>query len=251
VIPAITGTCPSFTSSTIDFGDMTGIQMEVGPLGSGDGALLFYWHGTGGHANEVDSMIPSAARQRILDAGGIIISPDKSGGVGSDCSGTSTFSTGDINVADQLAACAVRDYAIDPHRIYTTGCSAGALQAGCMAITRSSYVAASAMNSGGEIVMQTLQDPTHVPAVMTMHGDPSTDVVVVNFADASHMLDTQIKQAGGYEMDCNHGGGHCGAPANLYSAAIDFLLDHPFGISPEPYAGGIPSNIFPSYCQVY
>jgi len=43
--------------------------------------------------------------------------------------------------------------------------------------------------------------------------------------------------------------GHCAAPAPLQTAAIQFLLDHPFGVTPKPYAGGLPAS-FPSYCTV-
>jgi hypothetical protein len=48
-------------------------------------------------------------------------------------------------------------------------------------------------------------------------------------------------------VDCNHGGGHCGAPANDIAAQWQFCKDHPFGVSPDPYASGLPSS-FPSYC---
>jgi len=65
-----------------------------------------------------------------------------------------------------IVACAVRDHGIDPRRIYTTGCSAGGLQAGCMAAQRSSYIAASAPNSGGIVFPQTIEDPSRVPAII-------------------------------------------------------------------------------------
>jgi len=113
-------------------------------------------------------------------------------GTGGDCSGTATFSKDDFKVADLIAACAVRDHNIDPCRIYTTGCSAGGLQSGCMAALRSSYLAAAVPNSGGEIMEQPIQDSSHIPAIMTMHGG-STDVVVVAFSTTSATLDGHMK----------------------------------------------------------
>jgi hypothetical protein len=43
--------------------------------------------------------------------------------------------------------------------------------------------------------------------------------------------------------------GHCGAPPELYTAAIDFLLAHPYGIEPPPYGTMLPSH-FPDYCMI-
>jgi poly(3-hydroxybutyrate) depolymerase len=157
---------------------------------------------------------------------------------------------GDFDIADQIAACAVRDYHIDPHRIYTTGCSAGGLQAGCMGLMRSNYIAAVLPNSGGSVFAQASQSPDHVPSVMTMHGAPGSDVVIVDFSQTSMTYDQAIKSAGGFVVNCNHGGGHCGAPADLQKAGWQFLKDHPFGVSTEPYAGGLPAG-FPSYCMIF
>jgi hypothetical protein len=118
-----------------------------------------------------------------------------------------------------------------------------------MATLRSSYLAAAAPNSGGVVLPLKFDDPSHTPAIMTMHGGPQ-DNVVVSFATTSNSLDTQFKNAGGFVINCDHGGGHCGAPAALYKSVWDFFKAHPFGVAPEPYESGIPSG-FPSYCKVF
>lgn len=249
VLPTITSPCPTFATGTATIGGLSGISLQVGDKKNGSGSLLFYWHGTGSSASEVNRLVPATVRQEILNEGGIIVSFGGSLGTGGDCSGTSTFSKDDFKVADLIAACAVRDHAIDPRRIYTTGCSAGGLQAGCMGAMRSSYVAATAPNSGGEVTKQPIQDPSHVPAVMTMHGG-SSDVVVVSFKTTSATYDAHMDSAGSFVVNCNHNGGHCQAPAALYSAAWEFMKSHPFGVTPEPYAAALPSS-FPDYCTVY
>jgi hypothetical protein len=247
-LPEISGTCPDFKTGTATIGGLAGITMKVGAKKEG-GSLIFYWHGTGSSAGlELASMYPGNVQSAITGEGGIIVAFDGSSGSGGDCSGTSTFSKDDFKVADLIAACAVKNYGIDPRRIYTTGCSAGGLQAGCMATVRSSYVAAAVPNSGGVVFPQALQDKSNVPAVMTMHGG-SGDMVIVTFSETSKTLDDQFKAAGGVVMNCNHGGGHCGAPAALQTAGWEFMKAHPFGTKPSPYAGGLPST-FPNYCKM-
>ncbi|HKP61044.1 MAG TPA: hypothetical protein VJV78_30145 [Polyangiales bacterium] len=69
-------------------------------------------------------------------------------------------------------------------------------------------------------------------------------------SQSSRTLDNQFSKAGGFVMNCDHGGTHCGAPSELQTAGWKFMQDHPFGVSPEPYAGGIPSG-YPRYCQKF
>ncbi|MFC1642942.1 hypothetical protein ACFL5O_09720, partial [Myxococcota bacterium] len=235
----MTGDCPVFNSGTVTVGGVR-VELAAGTKSNGTGALVFYWHGTGSFSAEFRTMMGGVANQ-IVDQGGIIASFAGSLRTGGDCSGTATFSKDDFKIADQITACAVRDHGIDPHRIYTTGCSAGGLQAGCMATLRSSYVAAAVPNSGGIVMQQKFDDTTHTPAVMTLHGGAS-DQVIVSFSSTSKTMDTQFKSAGGLVVNCNHGGGHCGAPADLYAAGWEFMQAHPFGVEPDPYASGLPST---------
>jgi len=248
VIPPVTGECPTFANQTLDFMSLVGIDMKVGARSNGTGALLLYWHGTGSIAGEV-AIIPAAAQQAILDTGGIITSPQSSTGAtdGVQASGLNVWFKEDLDTVDQIVACAVRDYGIDPRRIYATGCSAGGLFTGYLAVNRWQYMAAVAPNSGGSLAAFT--DATHIPNVMTMHGAAGQDVVVLDFAQQSLAFTSLVVSAGGFAIDCDHGGGHCRTPGDMYTSAITFLLDHPFGVSPEPYASGLPAG-FPAQCQI-
>ncbi len=249
-LPAIEGECPDFMNgSTIMVAGHRGIAISAGEPGKG-GPLLFYWHGTGGSAQEAMRTLPADVRTDIISSGGIIaaFNGSQSSGTAGDCSGTGAHNMADFEAADQIAACAVRDHGIDSRQIYTTGCSAGGLQSGCMAQMRSSYLAAAAPNSGGIVRSQPWQND-HSPAIFTMHGGPS-DMVLVAFSTTSRTLDMAAKTHGSFVVNCDHGGMHCRAPADLQSAAWKFMKDHPWGFTDSPWETAIPAGV-PSYCMKF
>jgi hypothetical protein len=250
IIPEVSGECPVFKSGTATIGGTGGISISAGAKAEGTGSLIFYWHGTGSSAGEYNTMMPAAVRSEITGAGGVIIAFGASKNTGGDCSGTGTFGKDDFKIADLITACAVKNHGINPKRIYTTGCSAGGLMAGCMGIQRSNYIAAVAPNSGGITVgYGMLQDPKRVPNVMTMNGG-SGDNVIVNFGQTSAAYDNWMLAKGAFAINCEHSSGHCGAPASLQTSAWQFLKDHPFGTKPSPYAGGLPAG-FDKTCKIW
>jgi hypothetical protein len=248
VIPPVMGECPNFDSGS---GTVMGARLSflAAKKSEGKGSLVFYWHGTGSSPVE-GSMFSGMAD--IKKDGGLVVGFSSGTGSGGDCSGTGTHSINDFKAADQVVACSVANYGVDPKRIYATGCSAGGLQTGCMSINRSAYIAAVATNSGGVTIgYGPFQDLTRVPNVMTMHGAPGGDVVIVDFSQTSEAYDNFMLAKGAFALECNHGGGHCGAPAALQASAWQFMKDHPFGTHPSPYvAGGVPMS-FPKYCKAW
>jgi hypothetical protein len=249
IIPEINGECPAIKegNSTIS---IMGLRATViaGAKKEGTGSLLVYYYGTGKLGGV--SSLPSAIKTDITSQGGIVFALNEAKNTGGDCSGTGTFGIDDFKVVDQFVACAVKNYGINPKRIYATGCSAGGLTAGCMGIMRSNYLAGAAPNSGGVTIgYGKLQDPQRVPNVITMNGG-AADNVIVNFGQTSEGYDNYILKYGGFAVNCIHSSGHCGAPSSLYQSAWQFLKDHPYGTKPSPYAGGLPSGFHPS-CKVF
>jgi predicted esterase len=230
-------------------GDMTFLGSKVkiwAGAPSGHGPLVFYWYATFSSVAEVTSGLGQAAINDITSQGGVVAAMYTTTGQGQN-TGDNVWYTGDFDVADEIVACAVQEQQIDTRRIHATGFSAGGLQSGYMAYARSSYIASVVTYSGGSF-LSTLQDPTNTPAIMCQHGDSGSDVVVIDFAKASAATEADIKSKGGFAVDCNHGGGHL-IPAADVGATWQFLKDHPFNATPEPYAGGLPAG-FPSYCTI-
>jgi hypothetical protein len=249
IIPPVNGDCPTFMAGTNTVTVMgEPATVIAGAKKEGTGSLLFYWYGTG-KLGDV-SFLPQAIKDDITAQGGIVFAPQAAKNTGGDCSGTGTWGLDDFKISDQVAACAVQNYGINKKRIYATGCSAGGLQTGCMAIARSSYIAAVAPNSGGVTIgYPKLEDPMRVPNVITMNGGAG-DNVIVNFGQTSEGFDNYILKYGGFAVNCIHNSGHCGAPASVYASAWQFMKDHPFGTKPSPYANGLPSGFDP-VCKIF
>jgi predicted esterase len=247
VLPPISTDCPTWANGVITFMGLGGIQIGAGQKQPGPTApMLIYWHGTGSNAGEYVLMAAPVV-SGIIDAGGILVSFNGSTG-GDLYSGTSIFGVSDLNLVDQLVSCAVKDYNIDPRKIFTMGCSSGALFASAMAALRSNYIAAAAANSGGW-VMPVAFENGYTPPLMTEHGAMGTDIVVVDFSQASATADAAFKARGGFVVDCNTGTGHCGG-AGLAGDVWKFFLAHPYGIRPEPWSAGLPPD-FSNECKIH
>ena len=247
VLPMPKGDCPAIATGPVSVMGAT-VQVWTGS-GSDPGPIMIYWHGTGGVAATAVGELDPTLVSEIMATGGVIISME-SGQQGNPID-WGVYTIGDYDIVDQLVACSVAQLHIDARRIYTGGASAGGLAAGTMAFARSSYLAAANPNSGGVAPwpgLAVFQDMTHIPAVMTMHGGDA-DMVVISFGQASLDLDNAEAAAGGFAVDCNHGGTHVGSPPDLLAAGWEFMKAHPFGTKPSPYAGGLPAT-FPSYCTI-
>jgi len=247
ILPEATEPCPTLATGMVTIKGLQ-VQLWVGERRSDvKGPVLFYWHGTGSVSAEAVAFLQTQITE-VESEGGIVASFTTSLQTGEQ-TGPFVWYADDLLVADEILACAVEQLNIDTRRIYSAGCSAGGLQTTGMVYRRSSYLAAAMPNSGGVINPPPLQDPEHVPAVITTHGAPGQDVVVIDFSTTSANLVKDIAAKGGFAVNCNHGGGHCGATQQVVTAQWQFLKDHPFGTKPSPYANGLPSD-FPAYCSI-
>jgi hypothetical protein len=250
IIPAVMGECPSLEGGTITLMGLGGITIDSGKAPAMPSApMVFYWHGTGSFAGEYSGMA-SAVIQGVRSEGGVLVSFQGTTG-GDLLSGTAIFGAGDFKLADQLVACAVTKRNVDPRRIFATGCSAGGLFSGAMGSARANYMAAIAPNSGGLTTGFTTfqRQKMWTPALMTVHGAPGVDVVIIDFSSSSASADMAYKTNGGFVLNCNHGGVHCGG-GGLAGDIWKFFKAHPYGTKPSPWATALPAG-FSSQCKLY
>jgi hypothetical protein len=214
------------------------------------GPLVLYWHATASNAGEAQSGVGQAAITEVTGSAGVIASFTSTVGTGVDTSGNGVWSSGDLAVADEVVACAIQILQIDTRRIHSVGLSSGGLHTGAASYLRSGYLASVGMYSGGATVKSPVQDAAYVPDAFVAHGAVGVDTVGIDFANSSMDYGTSVKNRGGFVIDCNDGGGHGGTLRSSNAALLwQFLKDHPYGVTPEPYAT-LPSG-YPTYCTIW
>ena len=263
MLPTASGTCPTFangTQATLSAGGQT-IKADVWMGSKGGGPIVVYWHGTSSTATlEVPYAFDTSA---VISAGGIIVGPEAATRTGTPTgnTGDDVWYQSDAAFMDQAVACAIQQLPIDSSHIHTAGYSAGALQAVYLWYARSGYVASIISYSGGDVTINTaaMQDPSNIPPAIVAHGGMGVDTYTapgttdtVDFSQTSAAWESIISADHGSYVDCNDGGSHLAffqtrAP-NLKPVSLQFFLDHPFGITPEPYTT-LPAG-FPAYCKL-
>lgn len=253
-LPTATGTCPSMSNLNGGVVKFAGQDVTVwsGNPSNGPGPLLIYWYATGSSANEPTLTIGQTQIQRITSLGGVVAAQNKTTAQGST-TGNNVWYTGDAAIADEIVACSIKNQGIDPRRIHSAGYSAGALQTVYMWYARSGYIASVLSYSGGvDFINQPgFQDSTNVPAAIAAHGASGQDTFGgFDFYTASHNWETAARNANGFIIDCDDGGTHTAITTRdkIAPQAVQFFLDHPFKVSPEPYTS-LPSG-WPSYCTI-
>jgi hypothetical protein len=219
----------------------------------GGGPLLLYYYATGSNSMEPSFTIGQAQIAKITSLGGAVVAQVTTTAQG-NTTGNGVWYTGDAPIADEIVACAIKNQKIDPRRIHVAGYSAGALQTVYMWWVRSGYVASVLTYSGGDDTLDKapLQDPGHPPAALVTHGAQGKDTFggVIDFAVASANWEGEIKAAQGFAIDCDDGGTHTDIAlrAMIAPQALQFFLDHPYGVKPEPYTM-LPAG-WPAYCVI-
>ena len=252
VIPTPTGTCP-----TIKSGDVTFAPAGIPPrkvklaLDAGGGPLVLYWHATGSAPEEAAYSLGDSLGT-ITAGGGVVAAPypDPSAGSFEWFLVNQSPKLDDFLVADEVVACLAQAGKIDTAHIHSMGMSAGALQTTAFSFLRSAYVASVATYSGGipPNYTPTNEAPANKFAALIFDGGASDNVFGVDFKAASELYRSTLVADGHFAAICDHGKGH-NIPLDAAPSVVAFFAANGFGVSPSPYAAGLPSS-FPSYCAL-
>jgi dienelactone hydrolase len=267
-LPVATGTCPTIadsqgSSAVLQFAGQA-ITIWAGAKGAKPGPIVYYWYSTGGAPSQATTVLTQAGIDKITAMGGIVAAPNQTTKQGDNTTDGIWYS-GDLPIADEVIACAIQQGYGDPRHIHVLGYSAGAMQTVYMWAARSSYVASVISYSGGDIGAYSggqvgknnapLEDPSNAPPAVVAHGRDGTggdiDYLNIDIYQTSLTWEHEIRAAGGFAIDCGDQSSHLDITTRTAIApqALQFFLDHPYKVSPEPYASGLPSG-WPSYCTI-
>lgn len=216
--------------------------------------LVFVYHGFGG---DIASMLDWADLRPWADTfgegllpepGAILVVPQ-----GEDVGGTAgwdAFSDPrtnlDLVLFDDLLTCARASFSVDADRVHVTGMSNGGLFTGYLLAARSDVIASAAPMSGG-MGIAPLQAQRR-PAVLALWGGPSDQAFDQDFDRLTGAMIDGLLERGHFVVGCDHGLGHTLDP-DFWPWTLQFLAEHPRGVAPEPYEGGLPPS-FPAYCGI-
>lgn len=243
--------CPTLTAGTNQGFASGGLErsFEVALPSTLDASrpapLIFGFHGYGG----AGASILDAELQATAEAlGAIVIAPDaadRGGEAAWDVFNDATTNT-DLALVDDLVTCASQSWAVDPDRIHATGMSNGGLFTGLLIEQRSGLLASAAPFSGG--FLGPMADDFNPIPVQVLWGGSTDRAFSVDFDAAAADMIATLQEQGSFVITCEHDGGHS-YESSFWAFTLPFLLDHPRGVDPEPYADGLPEG-YPSWCAI-
>jgi hypothetical protein len=253
-IPVSTGLCPFLDQASVFFAPKGVWEPREARLWFDDsvwlfdGPLVIFWHDSDASPEQAENVLGVEAMAEIKKQGGIVVALKPR-----ENSGTSLWglvgATNDIDlrIVDEVVGCLHRDLGFDARRIHSVGFGVGGIAAAQMAYRRSSYVASVVSYSGGLLDSKpSLEEPLNTfPALVVAGG--TTDVKDFDYDKSSIIFVNHLRNASHYALECDHFKGH-NIPSEMRSAALKFLSDHPFRLTPEPYLDAVPSE-FPDYCK--
>jgi len=246
------GECPKLDSPGTKTFSSDGVDREVivrfPKDAPADMPVMFFWHGLGDSASNIDNMLDMKGFANANDA--VVVIPQSS----DPLMMTWNFANGsaDVTLFDDMRTCLSQELDIDLERISTTGFSFGALFSSYLAMERADTLSAVASLSGGVdagigLPYSTPDEP--VPVLVMWGGSGDTfdmGITSLDFAQNSLDFSDALRDDGSLVVHCDHGGGHT-LPMDFEDATGPWLLEHRFG-SASPFASGLDG--FPGYCYL-
>jgi poly(3-hydroxybutyrate) depolymerase len=236
------GTCPALASGGVLQFASAGVERTIHvflPDGGAEGApLLFVWYPLGWSAGQFASAIDAASLARELDM--VVVLPEETEGNLFAWEFLVHPSPHDLTLFEDVRSCASEQLAVDLHRVYTTGMSAGGLFSTYLTMHRSDALAASLIFSGGTEPVVEYEAPEEDIPVLLFHGGASDTFaagpITVDFYDTTQSAAADLAEDGSLVIVCAHSGGHTLPPSGFGTVAT-WLLPHRFGAS-SPFEDG-------------
>lgn len=255
-LPMVTGTCPKFEEGVLKFHPAgikraRRVQVYAPDTPKEGGPMVLFWHGMGAHPTQSLRSMGKTFSDLQAQGGWLIAPYPDPRALPVPWYAFFSDKQDDHLLADEIVACAISQKLIDPRRIHVLGMSAGSFQGGEMSFLRSSYVASSALYSGGFLeerkvpARQGAQDPV---ATMLLFGGNIDRVAHVTYRRTSDKYIKQLKVSKDRAILCNHRRGHT-MPSSAHPGVWKFFVDHPYQVHPPSYANELPEPIA-DYCKL-
>ncbi len=210
--------------------------------------LVFLHHGVAGEPDpwgNVDSIVDSSEMPALVDTLRFILVVPNSRGLAVEWAQNAEGDNEDLAFFDDAITCLDAQYGVDRDRIYAMGLSGGGIYTTYLALRRADALAAVAAMSPALTIPYA--DPEPAIPFLVAWGGVADEAFGQDFnANALRLIDTLT--SGGHEVvACNHGEEHAWATAGS-EWMLRFALDHPRGVTPPPYADGLP-DAFPEFCE--
>ena len=239
------GACPAMRDGELAFptGD-TEYEVELRIPENPQGApVVFAWHWLGGSASQA---IRYMELEELVGSDDVIlVIPESDGSQFEWHFLDPAGGNPDLLLFDDLLSCLWQEHDVDLDRIHAIGMSAGGLMTSYLTVHRSEWLASTAPLSGGAIEGAYTSPADDIPVLMTWGGTRDT-YGTLSFDDTSRYLTDALRADGHFVVECVHDEGHV-LPSTGLQYAWDFLMAHPKGVDPSPYADGLPDD-FPSWC---
>ncbi len=243
--PVYPGTCPTLmpgnnTIDSLNHQRQFELRLPPNPVGA---PVVFAWHAL--NATPQDAM-NWPGLDALYGSGGFILVAPYSCCASEWVIGGDPNNNPDLSIFDDVLACLYLQYNVDLDRIYATGFSAGGLYTSYLLQQRSGRLAAAAPFSGG-LLGQYTRPQFDLPVMFTW-GGPTDMYGSFSFETATLNLSAALRNDGHFVIHCAGNHSHT-LPSDSGAWTWRFFQDHPRGIAPEPYAGGLPSAL-PGYCTI-
>lgn len=241
------GVCPQFqegmNNGFMSAGQARSFDLRL-PNNPNGAPVVFAWHWLGGQASEAIDW--TGIGGAVLN-GAIVISAQACCSQWDWQIGTPPPNNVDIGFFDDALACLYDQYSVDLDRIYSTGHSAGAMWTSYLLLYRSEYLAGAVIMSGGLQGNSQYRTPTDRIPIVLVWGGQSDMYGNFSFQTSTLNYSQRLRNDGHFVVHCQGTFGHQIPPDTGYT--WPFFDDHPKGITPEPYLGGLPGT-FPNWCTI-